>query len=102
MRSDVGYSIKVRGYALGPARLYLFIDFHRCGPNPAVERRHGADGVIFYVIHRGHFSTVRHERSHVTRDLTDHACAYLQDQSLPVNSPGGILARGSVAYRVHR
>jgi hypothetical protein len=98
VQRNVAYSITLRGFVVGRARLYLFVDYRRCGPNPAVEHAR-ANGTIWSVVH-GRFKVVDRGWLAHLRGI-DHACGYLQRLSEPRNAAGGILARGSVAYRVH-
>ena len=94
----VQYSITLRGFAVNPERLYLFVDVHTCGANPSVEH-HRANGFVWTV--DGHFKEVS-KGWFVRRGYVglDHACGYLQSLSEPANSPFGVLARGFTTYAV--
>jgi hypothetical protein len=98
-RSGVGYTVSVSGHAAKEERLYLFVDYHACGRNPAIETVHGGVYGVHWIVKRGKF----HERLRVTSTGvgTDHLCAYLQKRSEPLNAPGGILARAHLSYRIH-
>lgn len=91
------YSISLHGSAAKTERLYLFLDYHGCGANPAVEHAR-ANGDV-WIVHGSFNEVAKHWRSSLRG--VDHACAYLQRASKPENSRGGIVARASKAYRVH-
>jgi hypothetical protein len=90
------YSLALGGHAATSERLYLFVDYHRCGRNPAVEHRRAP----------GYYWTVDGSFHEVSRGWTshlrgvDHSCGYLQKLSEPLNAPGGILARAQRSYRI--
>lgn len=97
-KMGVPYSVSFHGTAAQSVRWYLFVDYHRCGANPAVEhlRAAGADGTL----RRGKF---HHTSSGWTssRRGTDHACVYLAKLSAPFNGSKGVLAHSFASYRIH-
>jgi hypothetical protein len=98
-RASKPYAISLQGYAKTKERLYLFLDYAKCGSNPSIEHgAHGANGVYWTV--KGPF----HEVSNgwlSKKTGKDHACAYLQPISDPLNSPADVRARAAARYRIH-
>jgi hypothetical protein len=98
------YDITVVGSASTSAHLYVFIDSHKCGPNPAVEfSRSGPYGTAY-----GYFwkkISGRFKRSAGFSTITavkDHACTYLASESAPKNSAHGVVARSFRTYKVRK
>lgn len=96
-KAGVAYAVTIRGHAAASARLYLFIDYHTCGANPAVEHQR-ANGVYWTV--QGKFSKTSHGWRTPTKG-PDHACVYLVNPSEPIDSPLGVLVRARAKYRIH-
>ncbi len=93
------FSISLSGHAKTSARLYMFLDYHACGANPAVEYDSGDAGYVwgvsgsFHKVSKGWYSD---------KSGTDHVCAYLQKPSQPENSAGGILAHRFARFTIHK
>jgi hypothetical protein len=96
-KAGVAYAVTIHGHAAALARLYLFIDYHKCGANPAVEHQR-ANGVYWTV--QGKFSKTSHGWRTPTKG-PDHACVYLVNPSAPIDSPLGVLVRSRAKYRIH-
>jgi hypothetical protein len=93
------YKVTVHGHAATNERLYLFIDVFKCAKNPHAERvAHSAPGYFWYV--KGSFSKTTKWRWNSPNPVTDHACAYLQDPSQPLNAAGGVVAHAFKHYRI--
>jgi hypothetical protein len=97
VRQNVSYSVTLSGVAAHRERLYLFVDYHSCAATPAVEHSR-TNGDIWMVSGSYHVTSKGWKSS---AKGTDHGCGYLQRASSPLNGRSGILARGSVSYRVH-
>jgi hypothetical protein len=95
---NVAYSVSITGHTAGSERLYLFIDFHKCGATPAVEHQR-ANGDIWTLPGGKYKRTAKGWRSSLRGP--DHACAYVQKLSQPVNSGAGILAHSFAGYTIH-
>ncbi len=95
----VAYSIAMSGHATKHEKLYMFVDYYKCGATPAVEyASHRANGDFWNV--NGNFKeTSRGWRSPVKAAY--HACVYLVKKSAPRIPSGGILAHKFVSFRVH-
>jgi hypothetical protein len=96
-KAGVAYAVGIQGHAAAIARLYLFIDYHKCGANPAVEHQR-ANGVYWTV--RGTFAKTSHGWRTPTKG-PDHACVYLVKPSAPIDSALGVLVRARAKYRIH-
>jgi hypothetical protein len=96
-KAGVAYAVTIHGHAAAVARLYLFIDYHQCGANPAVEHQR-ANGVYWTV--KGTFAKTSHGWRTPTKG-PDHACVYLVNPSAPIDSPLGVLVRAHAKYRIH-
>ena len=90
------YGFVITGNAVRNARLYLFVDYVRCGPNPAVEHAR-ANGNIWTV--RGRFTRTSTGWSSKVRGA-DHACVYLTKRSAKRNGAHGVLAHAFLTYQV--
>jgi hypothetical protein len=96
-KAGAAYAVTVRGHTAKIARLYLFIDYHTCGANPAVEHQR-ANGVYWTV--QGAFTKTSRGWRTPTKG-PDHACVYLVNPSAPIDSPLGVLVRARAKYRIH-
>jgi hypothetical protein len=96
-KAGVAYAVTIDGHAAAVARLYLFIDYHKCGANPAVEHQR-ANGV-YWMVH-GKFTKTSHGWRTPTKG-PDRACVYLVDPSAPIDSALGVLVRAHAKYRIH-
>jgi hypothetical protein len=96
-KAGVAYAVTIGGHTAAIARLYLFIDYHKCGANPAVEHQR-ANGVYWTV--QGTFTKTSHGWRTPTKG-PDHACVYLVKPSAPIDSPLGVLVRARAKYRIH-
>jgi hypothetical protein len=100
VRPEKKYRVTVHGFAARQERLYLFIDVAPCAKNPYVEHyKHDAPGDFWTV--KGAFRESSGWIWRSSKPVTDHACAYLQAASRPLNSAGGVLGRSHVAYHIH-
>jgi hypothetical protein len=90
----------VKGHAARKERLYLFIDYFKCGATPHVEHAvHAANGDFWTV--QGRFVALSPGwRS--PRAAPYHACAYLVKPSEPLNPTRGIIKRKFRAFQVHK
>jgi hypothetical protein len=95
--AGVSYAVTIHGHTAALARLYLFIDYHKCGANPAVEHQR-ANGVYWTV--QGKFSKTSRGWRTPTKG-PDHACVYLVNPSAAIDSPLGVLMRARAKYRIH-
>jgi hypothetical protein len=90
------YSISLSGHAARKERLYLFVDYHKCGANPQVEHSR-ASGDYWYV--NGDFTEVA-KGWYARKTGKDHVCAFLQKKSQAVNAAGGVTAHAFKAYQI--
>ena len=90
------YSIGFRGHANTTEHLYMFVDAHACGANPAIEHAR-ANGDIWTV--KGNFHVVA--KGWHGPASKQHVCAYLVKFSEPENSPNGVLAHRFKGFIVH-
>jgi hypothetical protein len=97
-RVHVAYAISFHGTVDEKVRWYLFVDYHRCGPNPAVE--HTRANGIYGTFPKGDF----HHRSPgwtSSQAGTDHACVYLTKRSAPFNGATGVIAHSFATYQIN-
>jgi hypothetical protein len=93
----VPYSVTISGNAVKAERLYIFLDYHKCGATPADEHQRTSGN--YWTVHGGFTRTSSGWTS--SRRGKDHACAYLAKLSEPLNSPSGVLAHAFAGYQIH-
>lgn len=98
-KSQIGcryFSVGLSGHAITTETLYMFLDRHTCGANPAVEHRR-ADAQVWTVHGSYHVS----QKWYSEKGGTAHVCAYLQKASEPENAAGGVLAHKFARFTIH-
>ncbi len=94
--AGVQYSVKLHGFAAHSERLYMFIDHHKCGANPAVE--HARANGDYWTVNGSYHKVSSGWSSPVVGK--QHVCGYLQSLSKPLNAAGGVLAHTSKSFMV--
>ncbi len=93
------YSVTLSGHAAKAEKLYMFVDYYRCGSTPAVEyNNHHANGDFWNV--KGRFKETSSGWRSPDR-APYHVCAYLFKRSSPRIPANGLIAHKFVTFQVH-